>query len=183
MAHRVKCYYCGGVFDRDKKPAILVPNTARRYAHEDCYEISQKQTKEIENDKLSLESYIKKLFKVDFVPPLAQKQIKQYVTEKNYSYSGILKTLKYHYEIKNGDIDKAHQGIGIVPFRYQEAYQYWFSVWQAQQENKRILDKENSILIPKKIEIHITSPKRNIMGQKKAPFSFLEEELEKSGDI
>lgn len=183
MAHRVKCYYCSTTFDRDKEPAVLVPGTARRYSHQKCFEISQKQIEETQNDKAMLEDYIKKIFKVDFVPPLAQKQIKQYVTEKNYSYSGILKTLKYHYEIKNGDVSKAHNGIGIVPYCYDAAYRYWFSIWKAQQENKRILEIENSILVPKKVEIHIVSPKRTVMGRKRMPFSFLDEELEKRDDV
>ncbi len=71
--HPVKCYYCGQVFNRDKEPFVVVPNTVRRYSHKECFEISQKRLKKEEDDKVKLEDYIKKLFKVDFVPSLAKK--------------------------------------------------------------------------------------------------------------
>lgn len=118
------------------------------------------------------------MFNTDRVPPLAQKQINQYLSdiEKNYTYSGILKTLIYFYEIKHGDTSKAHNGIGIVPFLYDEAYQYYYALWQTRQENQRAIEKERSILKPKVVEIHIESPKRKVMGKKRIPFFFLEEE-------
>lgn len=151
---------------------------ARRYAHQRCFEKAQKDKSEIEKDRIALDEYIKKLFNVNYVPPLAQKQIKEYTTERQYTYSGILKTLKYHYEIKHGDISKARNGIGIVPFVYQEAYIYWRSVWEAQQANKRAIEKEASIAEIPKREIHISSPKREPMGGgKRSSFSFLDEEV------
>lgn len=47
----------------------------------------------------------------------------------NYTYSGILRTLKYVFEVKNGDLSKANGGIGIVPWKYQEAYNYYYNQW------------------------------------------------------
>ncbi|MCM1324725.1 MAG: hypothetical protein NC218_11440 [Acetobacter sp.] len=132
-----------------------------------------------------MENYIKQLFQVDYVPPLAQKQLKDYMasTERQYTYSGILKTLKYFYEIKHGDISKARNGIGIVSFVYDDAYRYWRSIWEAQQANKRAIEKENSIAQIPKIEIHITSPKREPMGRnKRNNFSFLDEDVGETGE-
>lgn len=140
---------------------------------------------EVEKDRMALENYIKHLFQVDFVPPLAQKQLKDYMnsSERRYTYSGILKTLKYFYEIKHGDISKAKNGIGIVPFVYDDAYVYWRSIWEAQQANKRAIEKENSIAQIPKIEIHITSPRREPMGRnKRKAFSFLDEDVEETGE-
>ena len=39
MAHKVKCYYCGKTFDRDKEPFIQI--NSRRYAHTSCGEKHQ----------------------------------------------------------------------------------------------------------------------------------------------
>lgn len=136
---------------------------------------------EVERDRIALENYIKQLFQVDFVPPLAQKQLKDFInsTERKYTYSGILKTLKYFYEVKHGDISKAKNGIGIVPYVYDDAYMYWRSIWEAQQANKRAIEKENSIAAIPRIEIHITSPRREPMGKnRRRGFSFLDEDVE-----
>ena len=64
------------------------------------------------------------LFKVDYIDARIRKQIKQYREEYNYTYSGIRKALIYHYEIKGGDKSKANGGIGIVPYVYENAYNY-----------------------------------------------------------
>ena len=56
-----------------------------------------------------------KLFNSDYVYAKIQKQIKDYVTNYNYTYSGIHKALVYYYEVKGNVFDegKAQGGIGI----------------------------------------------------------------------
>lgn len=112
-----------------------------------------------------------KLFNYDYVPPRAKKQINQFVKEYNYTYSGMLKALVYFYEIKGGDCEAAHDGIGIIPFIYQDAYNYYYNLWLAKQKNET---KDLNKYIPKTIEIRITSPERNI--QKRNRFTFLDED-------
>lgn len=112
-----------------------------------------------------------KLFNYDYVPPRARKQINQFIQEYNYTYSGMLKALVYFYEIKGGDKEAAHDGVGIIPFIYQDAYNYYYNLWLAKQKNE---DKEINLYIPKTIEVHITSPQRDIYKRKL--FSFLDEE-------
>ena len=138
------------------------------------------KTKE-ERDKEALEVYIKKLFMTQIVPPRAQKQIKQFVEENKYTYSGILKSLKYFYEVKNGSLEKANGGIGIVPYIYDNAYQYYYAIWLAENENTKILEQQPSILSIPQVEIHITSPKKEPVGRKRTYFSFLDEEVEGEG--
>ena len=82
----------------------------------------------------------------------------------------MLKALKYFYEIKHNDISKSNNGIGIIPYIYQDAYNYYFSLWQAQQKNKVDINK----YIPQEIEVVIPSPKRKIT--KKKIFSFLDKD-------
>lgn len=84
------------------------------------------------------------------------------------------KALEYYYEISGmGDLDQAHDGVGIIPYVYQKAYDYYYNLWLAQQKNEY---KTISHFIPQTIEVRITTPQRNI--QKRNLFSFLDEEAE-----
>ena len=112
-----------------------------------------------------------KLFGYDYVPPRAKKQINEYITEYNYTYSGMLKALIYYYEIQGGDLEKAHDGIGILPYIYSKAREYYYNLWQAQQRNEY---KNIEQFKPKVIEVRIIPPKRDI--PKRNRFSFLDEE-------
>ena len=171
MAHIVTCVYCKQRFDRDKFPFIQV--SARRYAHQECsLTEDQKKSKE-EQDKEDLEQYIMQLFKVDYIDARVRKQIKQYREEYNYTYSGIRKALIYFYEIKGNSIEKSRGGIGIVPYIYKDAYNYYFALWQAQQKNE---DKVVQQYVPVVKEIVIPRPQRKVKTRKL--FSFLDEEME-----
>lgn len=169
MAHIVTCIYCKKKFDRDKYPFIQVSN--RRYAHKECSMTEDEKLAQQEKDKIELESYIMKLFNIDFVDARVRKQIKQYVEEYNYTYSGIHKALIYHFEIKGGSIEKANGGIGIVPYVYQSAYRYYYALWEAQQKNK---DKVVDEYVPTVKEIIIPVPQRQV--KKRKLFTFLDEE-------
>ena len=169
MAHQVKCLYCGQIFDRDKVPFIQV--SKRRYAHKEC-SMSEDEKKLQENkDREELYDYIMKLFNISFVDPKIQKQIKKYIEENNYTYSGIKKALVYFFEIKGNSVEKANGGIGIVPYVYTQAYNYYYSLWLAQQKNE---DKVVQEYIPKIKEIVIPIPEKN--PRKRKLFSFLDDE-------
>ena len=169
MAHQVKCLYCGKTFDRDNVPFIQV--SKRRYAHKEC-SMSEDEKKLQENkDREELYDYIMKLFNISFVDPKIQKQIKKYIEENNYTYSGIKKALVYFFEIKGNSVEKANGGIGIVPYVYTQAYNYYYSLWLAQQKNE---DKVVQEYIPKVKEIVIPIPEKN--PRKRKLFSFLDDE-------
>lgn len=170
MAHKVKCIYCGKTFDRDKIPYIQV--SSRRYAHKECSMSEDEKLKKEEQDKIALENYIMKMFNTTYIDPRIRKQIKQYIEDYHYTYSGIHKSLTYFYEIKGNSIEKANGGIGIVPYIYQKAYQYYFALWEAQQKNKDTVVEE---YIPTVKEIIIPPPQRKI--KKRKLFTFLDEEI------
>ena len=81
-----------------------------KYAHEACCLLEESREK---TDKEKLDEYIQKLFGTNFVEPRIQKQITKFVNDYNYTYSGIRKALQYFFEIKNGDVEKAHNSIGM----------------------------------------------------------------------
>lgn len=118
-----------------------------------------------------------KLFDSDYVYAKIKKQIKDYVTNYGYTYSGIQKALIYYYEVKGNKFDegKAQGGIGIVPYVYQSAFNYYYSIWEAQQKQEHIVDAESlAEYIPRVVEVKIPVPKRQ--EKKRNLFSFLDEE-------
>ena len=174
IAHRVKCVYCSQMFDRDKEMYIQV---GRRYAHQNCALSEEDKKTQEEKDKQDLDDYIIKLLKIDYIDARIRKQIKQYVEEYKYTYSGIKKALVYFYEVKGNSIEKANKGIGIVPYIYRTAYEYYFSLWQAQQRNQV---QDVSIYIPVIKEIHIPRPQRKIKKRKVQTFKITKERIMKN---
>ena len=169
MAHYVICSVCGKRFNRDKQP--FIQTSKRRYAHYDCAVSEEKKKTQEEKDKEELDKYIKELFNIENIPQKIKKQISTYMKEYGYSYSGIHKTLIYCFEIKHNSLEKANGGIGIVPYCYKQAYDYFYSLWQAQQRNEK---KEIKAYVPQEIVIKISSPERK--PKKKKRFTFLDEE-------
>ena len=168
MSHIVKCLYCEKKFDRDKMPYIQV---GRRYAHQECSMTAEERKTQEEQDKQDLDNYIIQLLKIDYLDARIRKQIKTYIEENNYTYSGIKKALIYFYEVKGNSIEKANGGIGIVPFIYKDAFNYYYALWQAQQQNK---DKVIVDYQPKVIEVVIPRPQRKV--KQRQLFTFLDEE-------
>lgn len=167
----VTCIYCKKTIDKKENNFIQISNS--KYAHVACSELEAKREK---TDAEKLDDYIMKLFNYDYVPPRAKKQINQFAQEYNYTYSGMLKALVYFYEIKGGNLEAAHDGVGIIPFVYQDAYNYYYSLWLAQQRNE---DKQIEQYRPQTIEVKIPVPQRNIIKRKL--FAFLDEEVNSNG--
>ena len=135
--HMVICTICGNKFDRDKIAAVKV--SARRYAHLRCKPDGEKvplPNETVDEDLQKLEEYIKHLLNEDYVNARVRKQIKDFKEEYGYTYSGILKSFIYFYEVKGNSKEKANGGIGIVPFIYQQARQYYLDLFLAQQQNQ-----------------------------------------------
>ena len=122
MAHKVKCVYCTEIFDRDKIPCVPISN---RYAHLSCHERAQANKSQDEKDYEALQDFIKDLFHMSILPPRVVKQIKDFRENYKFTYNGMLKTLIWWYNIKGQSIEEAHQGIGIIPFIYEDAKKYY----------------------------------------------------------
>ena len=155
MAHIVKCSICGEKFDRDKIQAVKTG--ARRYAHHRCFPQGElvPLLNPPDEDLIALEEYIANLLGDSYNPARVKKQIKDFKTEYNYSYSGMLKTLIWWYEIKGNPKDKAQGGIGIIPFVYKDASNYYYSLYLAQLANESISINSYKPMIK---EIEISSP-------------------------
>lgn len=161
MAHYVVCSKCGVRFDRDKIQAVKTG--ARRYAHYDCVPTGELvPLPQKDEDLVKLENYIKQLLGNNYNAARVNKQIKDFVNDYGYSFSGILKSLIYFYEVKGNSKEKANGGIGIVPFIYQDAYNYYYDLFIAQKQNesknvakivsriKEVIIRPPQIVLPKR---------------------------------
>lgn len=163
---KVICVYCKKPMSKKEKNCVMIGNG--KYAHQECQNLESAREK---TDKEKLEEYIKELFNISYIEPRVKAQVKKYVEEFNYTYSGIQKALYYHYEIKNGDKLKANGGIGIVPYVYKDAYNYFYNLWLAKQKN---VDIKVELYQPVVKEIVIPRPERKV--KKRSLFTFLDEE-------
>lgn len=107
----------------------------------------------------------------EFISPRVRKQINSYIETYNFTYSGMKKALVYFYEVKGNDKSKANGGIGIIPYVYRDAYNYYYTIWLANQknENKVVTDYK-----PVVREVRITPPQ--LKPRKRRLFSFFEED-------
>lgn len=149
----VKCPYCGQTFDRNN-PDIKWVKVGRRYAHETCYQKKNLSMSQEERDLEALYQYIKALLGEDFVYVKVKKQIDQFHKQYGYTYSGMLSSLKYFYEVKRNSKEKAMGGIGIIPYIYKEAYDYYYNIYKAQQKNESVSCYKSAVR-----EITIQSPR------------------------
>ena len=155
MAHKVKCLYCGEQFDREIEPTKQV--SARRYAHLKCWEEHLKNMSQEEKDIMAFYDYTKNLFGEDYNYLLTKKLAEKYVKENQYTYSGMLKTLKWYYEKEGHSLDKSNGSIGIMPYIYKQALNYYYTLYQAQLVNQ---EKDLSNFTPPKERIvNIESPR------------------------
>lgn len=130
--HLVKCFYCGKTFDAAQEP--YTKPRANRYAHAACDQQANANKTQEEKDYEALVEYIKQLFGTP--NPRVWKQLKEFKDVYNYTYSGMLKTLIWWFEIKHADIEKANGGIGIIPYVYDQALQYYYALYLAQIANE-----------------------------------------------
>ena len=167
--HIVKCPVCGKTFDRDIVPCH---QDGRRYMHMGCWAEHEANKTQDEKDREALEEYIKGLFKLGTLDQKIQKQINTFHDQYHYTYTGIKKSLVYHYEVKKGDIKQANGGIGIVPYVYEQARLYYYNIFLAQQVNQEKIIEDYK---PNVVNIKISNPQKK--PKRRSLFSFLDEEV------
>lgn len=169
--HRVKCTLCGETFDRDK--IEFIETSPRRYAHLTCHLKKNGKLTEEENARLKIYEYTKNLFKNNYNKTRIDNHLSKLMKENtNYTYSGILKSLIYWYEVRHGDVEKSYYGLGIIPYIYEQACQYYYAIWVAQQNNK---NKKIEDYVSQEKIVKIITPKR-VPFIKERHFNLLEEE-------
>lgn len=154
--HLVKCKYCGIQFDANVEPYIMA--SARRYAHKSCAEKFESEKTQEQKDEEQFYQYVKNLFNEDYNYIATKKMAERYIKENNYTYSGMLKSLIWFYEVKHNSKSKANGSIGIIPFIYNQARDYYYSLYLAKLANE---EKDIITYKPKVKLIEIVSPRVN----------------------
>lgn len=161
----VKCLYCEQKFNRNDPSIKAKQVSARRYAHLHCWEEHIKNMTQEEKDEQEFYLYAKQLFGEDYNYILTKKLAERYVKENKYTYSGMLKSLKWFYEKEGNPIDDSNGTIGIIPYIYSKAAQYYYKIFLAKKINQQ------TSITSKIKEIFIESPRKN-----KKPHLWLEED-------
>lgn len=134
--HIVKCLYCHQQFDTNDPSIKWTKPITNRYAHQECYDKIDSTKKAEQKEEEELNKYISSVLGKTLDWPKVQKQIRSYHAKYNFTYTGMLSTLKYIFEIeKKTNIQAANGGIGLIPYKYKEAYNYYYNIYLAQQRN------------------------------------------------
>lgn len=150
----VKCPYCEQRFNRNDLAIKVKQVSAKRYAHYDCWEKYINSLTQEEKDQINFYEYVKNLFKDNYNYVLTKKLAEKYIKENSYTYSGMLKSLKWFYEKENHSIEDANGTIGIIPYIYNQALQYYYKLYVATTIN------QNNNITDTRREITIESPRK-----------------------
>ena len=134
--HIVKCLYCKQSFDAQPQDEGIVwfKPRSNRYAHVLCGKQQDEYVKQEDKDFDDLYQYVSKEQGKNFNFVQFKKVTDSWKKEYGYTYSGMLKSLLYFYEIKGNSKEKFKAGsIGIIPFCYTQAYQYYYNIYMAAQ--------------------------------------------------
>lgn len=122
-----------------------------RYWHPSCYEKKQEELASTKERDLGRQAVFNYLTEIGMEPNYIRwaQQLGKFRRE-GYTDAGILLTLKYWFEVRQEDIDKANGGMGIVPYVYQDAQRYFHKLLQKQEqleeEVKRFANEDKQVI-------------------------------------
>lgn len=133
MGRIVNCFYCKEAVDRDCTVRFEDKNF-----HEECLKEYQ--------DKREIYKYVARLFKFKSETrpgPLIISQLKTFKEKyPHYTYQGILNALIYFFDIKKNSTAKSKESIGIVPYVYDEAQEYFRRLENKKEEIAEVIEKQ-----------------------------------------
>lgn len=141
----VKCRYCGKRFDKDSEPYEVGHGQGlggdRFYYHKDCFQKALVEPKNqwiINKDKEDdfkkncdyMYDYLSFYLKVPADYAKIMRQARNFMNGNNSQNihckpQGMFLALQYAYDVKKLNPDRGEGGIGIVPYVYKEAFDYW----------------------------------------------------------
>lgn len=145
---KVKCQECGQMLE--KTEAVM---DEKKYYHSKCVQDK--------HDRKELYAVICDIFHFKAPGPRIYAQIKKYVSE-GMTYKGISYSLEYFFRVKNNSLEKANNGIGIVPFIYEEANTYFNRINYKKEkiaESAKNIESEKRVVV---IKQHPTKQKKEI---------------------
>ena len=134
--HMVKCLFCGKQFDakEEEKDIVWYKPRSNRYAHIECGKQKDAEKTQEEKDYDKLYHYVKDNQKENFDYIRFKKVVDAWKKDYNFTYNGMYYSLIYFYEVKNNSKIKLQEGsIGIIPFVYNDAKNYYYNIYVASQ--------------------------------------------------
>lgn len=140
--HIVICKLCQKKFDLNSEQGVKINGS--RYAHLSCAQEANKPYLELvpmeksatDPDFMQLKDYINKILGEKANWPSITKQIKKYKEEDGYTYSGMLKSLIYFYDIKHNPVKT--NNVAIIPYIYKDAKEYYYNLFVIQQQAEQL---------------------------------------------
>ena len=90
-------------------------------------------------DKKELMENICRIFNFKAPGPKNMAYISKFYNQ-GMTFKGMTNTLIYFYDIKKNDISKSNDGIGIIPYVYEEARNYYKNEEMKRQKQKKIIE-------------------------------------------
>jgi hypothetical protein len=154
MARQVKCPYCEQKFDKEEAYEYK-----KKYYHPKCFE----QWEQEKTHRQELIKYICELFRIDAPTGIILKQIKDFQEDYKYKLKGMELALRYFHETL-GNRPQEGSGIGIVPFVYEDAKNYYIKQMKISESIENHKDEEITVYI---------DPNRNKRKSKKIDITAL----------
>lgn len=132
------CRWCNGPVDLDKDEYVLLYN-GKRYAHKSCHE---KATAGDEHFIDLIYEYLGHEVGIKYDYTNCERQRKSYLKTMKYTNEGIYNSLKYFYGVQKGSPEKSGNRIGIVPYIYTEANEYFQKLEQHKREINRTMGEQ-----------------------------------------
>lgn len=128
----VICPCCKEKFYREDEPDCV--HEKNRYYHYKCYQ----QKQDTETFTNYIHEYCKQKYGSQYSKRRITQQINELLEDHNKTLKGIYYSLVYWYDVKQSDVNKAHGGIRIVGYIYDEANDYYLKKWQIEQQQSKL---------------------------------------------
>ena len=126
----VLCQYCKSQSNKvDKENAVRIDN---KNFHSNCAKLYL--------DKKELQETICRIFNLKAPGPKNNAYISKFHNE-GMTFKGMTHTLVYFYDIKKNSIEKSNDGIGIIPYVYDEARKFYEKDQIAEKKAEAALEK------------------------------------------
>ena len=132
-----KCVICDKNFDREKVSCVKIGN---RYAHEKCTLANPKKTKEL-FDREDFFACVKIIYGPKYEYQMINRQAENFIKTYGYTWYGMTKSLQWFYFINR---------VGIIPYVYDRAKEYYKEVDTTQKKNEKIMLRQPVIEIKAK---------------------------------
>lgn len=127
-----KCLYCGGDIDISVED-YRMPRT-NRYAHKKCYEEHYNP----DEDYIGvIYSFLKEEVGISYDYQQCERQRVSFIQKHGYTNEGIYNALRYFYLVKKQSPEKSGNRIGIVPYVYNEAKEYYETIAKKKKQIER----------------------------------------------